>query len=287
MNFYIGISASIAAIVLGGIVTLLVMRVKRRRENDLRFAQIETWCQQVEVATTDAEIADLDSPNGRFYYRNFDFVHWTDFEETDRMRRAKLRWEAATHRRKVSRLQANVANAPYPANKAELLMKEYDSEVAAEVLGVGTERFKEVIAEMVLEDLAAAQAGDVPAMVRFMNFHDNYHQRFPEDLASAMSFPEDWNELVVNLIEAPLLGYFRHLNKNPQKGEVGLIAAEALRTQSLMLGKLTLAFCAQEQSRGKGRPFFPYREEIGDVLLADVTKMVERIHAERKLFTRS
>jgi hypothetical protein len=95
--------------------------------------------------------------------------------------------------------------------------------------------------------------------------------------------PDNWNEKVAQHFKAPSIKTFDGFTSDPQPGTVRLLAVRALRERSLVLGKVVLAYC--DIRRGKDHlPHYPYHQEVGDVLLAELAKMVDAIHVERKLF---
>lgn len=285
MFIYIILAATAITLIVG--LVLLVKRIAKHRLRMRMLAPIEEWCIQVEEATNDDELAEIDPNTFAFPYEDYKYVYWSDFEETERMRDARLKWAAAHRRVRVVQLRANVNAATHSADKAELLVNESDQSIVAEVMGLHSEVTSGVIVRMVLKELALAEAGDAAALKRFMHFSDKYRSKFAAELADSLSFPPMWNDLVAHLIKTPQLLHFRGVDKNPKNGKVGLLAAESLRTQSLVLGKLVLAFCSHERGGSGKRPFFPHREEIGGVLLADVTKMVDSLHAAKQLFVKA
>ncbi len=105
-----------------------------------------------------------------------------------------------------------------------------------------------------------------------------------------LSVTKDWNQLVAWVYETPSVQDFAGFNTEQVPGWVRARAAEALRMRSLIDGKVVLAYCSireetvRSQYRDSTKSRWPYRNEIGDVLLADVAKMVDAIHAQERLF---
>lgn len=81
-------------------------------------------------------------------------------------------------------------------------------------------------------------------------------------------YPARWNQLMIQFVRNPYLSDFVNVN-DLAPGRVSLIAAKALREQSLIRGLLVRAYCRDSE----------YRREVGDVLFADITKMVEQLQS--------
>ncbi len=122
--------------------------------------------------------------------------------------------------------------------------------------------------------LRQARQGDRDAFLNLRAFfasEKEYHQRRPIN-----GRPEDWAELVVRYLKNPDLtdfkdGSLRYNHQMPQPGELRLMAAEALRTESLVQGQEVLAHCNHYHTGGK------YHKEVGDRLLAELAKLVDQL----------
>lgn len=97
----------------------------------------------------------------------------------------------------------------------------------------------------------------------------------PMSVQAVLVAPSDWNDLVARLYENPHLNDFVQMERSMEPNRLLLMSAEALRTRSLTLAKIVLAFCAIKRAR---------YDELGPVMVADLAKLVDAIHAELGLF---
>mgnify|MGYP000977548246 CR=1 FL=1 len=133
---------------------------------------------------------------------------------------------------------------------------------------------------------AEVDAGESGAVLRFNVIRQSRDWNFVYLVQHGVvppACPDNWNDLVVTYFRTPSIETFDGFNPNPEDGRVRLMAAQALRNRSLVLGQVVLAYCSKNPS-GKR---YPYRDEIGDVLLAEVTKMVHAKHDDMGLFRRT
>jgi len=106
---------------------------------------------------------------------------------------------------------------------------------------------------------------------------------FQEQTGEAYAFPPDWNELIVRLFENPRLGAFVGCERNPAIGAVRLRAAKALRSdlsweQQLVDAQIVLAYADKRREKQ-----YIWRNEVGPILLAEVSKLVATIHSDQQL----
>lgn len=133
--------------------------------------------------------------------------------------------------------------------------------------------------------LTQARDGDAQAFhqLRAFVFPANYCP-YVRYTGKPYSFPDDWDDLLSIYVKNPVLADFCGVKKGLTVGDCALLAAEAVRTQSLRLGALVLAYCKETvwlRERGK---HYRWRDEVGDTLFAEVTLMVERIQAEQPAY---
>jgi hypothetical protein len=131
--------------------------------------------------------------------------------------------------------------------------------------------------------LERARQGDAESFHAFKTYV--FAHRFDEDgyrYQASRNYPtiEDWNELLVRFVKKPVFADFQSVRTEYASGEVRLLAAEALRKGSLVKAQLVLALCDERRARRGGPTYFPWREEVGDVLLAELAKLVDILHAE-------
>lgn len=263
------------------------MQVKRDRANE--------WIEQVNAAETDEDVLQV----GVFPYDRYDFrIEGALKDAHDKFYAAEQR---ERRRAKVQKYIKDYDEASTPAQKAELCIELCIEHYLSDVLDLTSETVGDRIVELLLEELSAAQGGDARALLRFLDFRRSHRFGRYETLAGILNdeqkemlaFPDNWDDLVTDLLETPSIFDYMFIQRQPAPGAVRLLAAEALDKRSLKLGKQVLAFCSQREEvmgdsgyrGGKSRQIiWPYRQEIGDVLLAEVTKMVHAIHAERGMF---
>ena len=80
------------------------------------------------------------------------------------------------------------------------------------------------------------------------------------------AYPDDWNDLVARFRDTPSISAFRGL---PERGpgDVRLLADEAVESDDLTNAQIALAYCNSESR---------YREAVGDVLTAQLARVVNR-----------
>lgn len=258
--------------------------------------EVQQWIERIETAQSDEEILEAGAypievrhlePEGAF---DEALQKYTAAKERNR-RRAQVDEYAAKYA------------AATPAGKADLCVEMRREHYLSDVLGLTDDEVGGRVVELILEELSAAREGDASALLRILNFRTVY--RIDNEYASNLYFlndeqkaslaiPSDWDDLVTELLETPSIHDFQLIQRQPAPGAIRLLAAQALDERSLKLGKIVLAFCSRREDvmgdggyRNSGRSrqaVWPYRQEIGDVLLAEVTKMVYAIHAERGMF---
>lgn len=124
--------------------------------------------------------------------------------------------------------------------------------------------------------LTHARAGDREAFTGLRSYVCTSYSNYKRDTGAKFAFPSDWDDLMVSFIANPQLGDFEVTRTDLAPGECRLLAAEALRTDSLLRAKLVLALCNKKNSYSDRHANHSWRNEIGCVLLAEVTKMVDR-----------
>ncbi len=142
--------------------------------------------------------------------------------------------------------------------------------------------------------LDRARKGDRQSFIELMTFAPEYSASsglnwldfYSGQTGKPYEAPKDWNKLVVRYFENPSLDDFRNISANRlTPGDCRLMAASALQEESLVLGQIVLALCKIGNNDSSYRPStsFPWRDEIGAVLLADVTKMVRRLQKQEQV----
>lgn len=134
--------------------------------------------------------------------------------------------------------------------------------------------------------LTAARGGDRDSFIELAKLTlDVYDQQYEEITRERYEDPEDWDDLVVRFHENPKITDFRWVNEKQSPGAVRHMAARALEQRSLKEAQIVLAFCSLSDTYYSGRhtyqKYWPWRDEIGNVLLAELTKMVRKLQIEQ------
>ncbi len=322
MNIYIKAALGLLAVLLIVLAIVKIVRAARKRReraeaqkrSDAREQEqlnkavevVQAWVDGITNATTDKQILShvthYDLTDSYYTRRVVNNDHFPGYVEARSL-------YVAAERRKQDRKEINAFNTrrkrAVGADEAVVLLafKHNESRLFEMATGLSVEQTGELIVELVLADLELARAGDANALRRFLSFRRVQSKNVlgvyaPYSWLEArwddMAFPEEWNDMVTEMIESPSLRDFEGVSHEPQPGMVRQMAAQALQERSLYLGKVVLAYCSVTEdvlgdtgyrSSGRSRQrIWPYKQEIGDVLLADVTKMVHAIHVEQKLF---
>ncbi len=109
-------------------------------------------------------------------------------------------------------------------------------------------------------------------------------------MSADYSIPDDWDELVATLFEHPSADLFFHHKYEPNA--VALAAVEALESRNIVLAKALLAYSMVRKSHVAGgntssshtQLYWPYRDAIGPIHMAQLAEMVSHLHHERGLF---
>lgn len=130
--------------------------------------------------------------------------------------------------------------------------------------------------------LQAAQSGDAAAFNEFRSYvlaGGLSYSSYADQVGEAFVLPDNWNTLMLKFVKNPLPGDFHGIRLDFVAGELRLLAAVALRTGSLTTAQVVLAMCNHRRSSYGTKPA-EWRAEVGDVLLADLAKLVDILHAE-------
>lgn len=141
--------------------------------------------------------------------------------------------------------------------------EDYDSSLVP-LIEVRIEKRLEELAPKVADILwARAEAGDQQAFRNLLLVIEEWIGK------SNYVYPAMWDNVVAELFENPNLADFI---PRPEQGpgEVRLMAVKALRERSVMHCKLVLAYCNADAET---------RAEVGDVLTADLAKLIDQAHA--------
>ncbi len=152
----------------------------------------------------------------------------------------------------------------------------YANSEALPDIGLSRAQVRLWIKKTYLEALGKARQGDRNEFLQLRAFfgeRKEYHKLDPIN-----GRPKDWSELVVRYLDNPDLSDFRegrvwYSHELPSTGELRLMAAEAIRTKSLLQCQETLAYCNHDDD---------YRQEVGDRLLAELAKLVDRLQLEAR-----
>jgi hypothetical protein len=95
-----------------------------------------------------------------------------------------------------------------------------------------------------------------------------------------LPYPDDWNELVARYVANPGVWDFC-IPQSFAEGEMRLLAARALRENDVVNAKIVLAYCKPYGSYSGS--WKAWRKELGDMLIADLSKLVDQHNAELRL----
>ncbi len=302
MTMFIYITIILLSLVVAMVLIVVFLELKKRRKHQERaqlqaasqaamnLSEMQRWVAKIDAAQTDEEIlATGDTSLSWHKYKNSGFS-----EAFQKFVDAETRARRASQVCEFKNLYQAAQNV---YEKVELCVRIYHEALSEDVIGVPKDEVGAHICDLILQELADARKNlDSQALLCFLAMSVKYSRPrnwvLSEEQQASLELPDDWDDLVVELLENPSI-YDFGLRADIEPGSVRMMAAEALRTRSLKLGKLVLAYCSiredvyGDSNRHAGRSrqiVWPYRGEIGDVLLAEVTKMVHSIHVERNMF---
>lgn len=286
------------ALVFVGLRVRKYLQAKERRRQADQFAKrvklekekpIRDWLAQIKIAGYDNEmlVAVGNPPAG-----------WEDFENVTEMIQRQQRSksylaEFAALTKDADVHMIKIRQTTDPVRQYELLFEVSSHYVSSteDKHWIEVQRCEKtpLYADLLLQ---LARGGDSASFIKLNKLtqlseydYSDYRTR----TNSHYTHPTDWNDLTARFYENPSLADFRILNCDPTEGSVRLMAAEALANRSLRDAKIVLAHCATENFIGSYRNeqiIWPWRSEIGDVLMAELAKMVVAIHAEKMMFVR-
>lgn len=224
------------------------------------------WVKQVLGADSDEEV--LDTEGFHVYSQQKPWL-----ESIPRYDHAQARYRAASRRSRnkerceelVLSLESDSVFGRYLALVEIHSSPEYQSGT-----GITDMQAKLSLRELFTALINQVRKGDLDAFNQLQKIFNDDRRR-PE----FVNYPEDWDDLVVMHLENPYMADFIHARKEFAGGELRLLAAEALRTSSLKDAKIVLAACNQWERR--------HSKEVGDVLLAELAKFVEKENSELAL----
>ena len=264
---------------------------KRYRTKQQRKAEAFTlhWVERVERATTDEQIVAC----GSLYLNDRIHAHLTD---KVRERAAESKYQAAANRAQTAKLaqEAHSASAPdlaYLCIDYHTSHKMLDTEA---IFGIPSDELGQLFTDVIAQTLEDAHNGSLMALHGYAQVMSHYYlQKFCDNYGAPLpTYPADWDDIVVQLVETPSVSDFKN-TPDQSIGQVQMKAAMALRTHDLKTAKLVLAYCLVEReeygnsvsgygysygyvSGGRSKQvIWPFRDAIGDVLLADLINMVE------------
>lgn len=125
--------------------------------------------------------------------------------------------------------------------------------------------------------LAEMRSGDVEAYAKLVELTSSGYRSAPSaywnQTGEAFKVPSDWDNVVAQIFKNPSLDEFRFVRRDVAPNDVRLMAAAALRSQSIRQAKIVLAFCAYEK----------YQAEVG-IMAAELAKLVDAHHDRHGMF---
>ena len=254
-------------------------------------ASVLEWVKRVEKATTDAEIVRSYKP----YVSTFDGdKHLAD---TARESAAVARYEQAVVRVKTAEFVQAVRAGGEPSDIASLCLAVFAFTPKLDtmpIFGIPAEELGQLFSDAMTKTETRARQGYPLALHGYTNVmgKPNLHKFCEAHGITPPVYPADWDDIVVEFVETPSVSDFKN-TPDQSIGQVQMKAAMALRTHDLKMAKLVLAYCLVEReeygnsvsgysysygyvSGGHSKQvIWPFRDAIGDVLLADLINMVE------------
>lgn len=295
--FGIAVASILLFIVIGASATSIARKRRLNKALTIGLAKykdlVESWVKEVEETSSDTELWTLASKRPSIkdiFYRQ---DRWRQLRSAAKYPAEKM-WGPARHQHALQkvkvakeRLEAperaaqqtyeKAKKAPDPRGELEILFELLStrSEVLAGI-SLTKAQIRLWIKKSYLKVLKEARAGDRNAFLQLRAFFANsqeYHKRAP-----IKGRPKDWSELVIRYLDNPDLSDFKeghrwYSSDMPQTGELRLMAAEALRTESLLQCQEVLAYCNYNAG---------FREEVGDRLVAELAKLVDRLQAKAR-----
>ncbi len=257
-----------------GLVAELVSALERRDENARK--RIRPWSGAYLIdgdvdIPTHSPLHEIVKKAIKSYDAEFDFQSSLKWYAADV---AVLKDDTAAYADRLAAGRA-IISAPEWARGLEQRFFEAVGTTADEILDLVNECYAAEMQRLLMELRRGA--------IRYTDFVE-FHRQLQGDVRREglkyIALPDDWNELVDANVELPSLRDFRWLRSygDMPRGQVALMAAEALRQDSSTLGKIVLAYANHHDGRA--------RAEIPDGLLTQVVKMVERKNAEARILPR-
>ncbi len=205
---------------------------------------------------------------------------------SDVPRRKKIASDRAWTKRRINEMRQREGDPAYAELRAVLKAPDVFS-----LLGEKDRLYLEHLSQSVTKKHAEelyrrACRGDVDSLDQLVDLvladHDERDAQislYSAQTGEAYAFPADWNNLVASAFVSPSLGSFIGCERNPERGSVRLRAAGALLPsqswmQQLLDAKIVLAYANERGYDGR----YTWRDEVGPVLLAEVSKLVVSIH---------
>lgn len=282
----------ISMLVLAGLLITLVifLGIKKRKKStakkreaqakhqaDLTF--VNNWISRVEHAGNDKELFEIEELP--YEYRK----HF----EGSRLKAAREKHFKASISYGCEEESQRVASAirdledPAALVRAKINLVRKPDKRALEILNTAVESLEKEIRQWFEDALEAARSGDKNQFFAICNFMEE-EPATRSSKGISFDYPDDWFDLVAQNVENPNIKDFAILNTDVEDGSIRQLAAEAIRDRSLTKAKIALAFCAISKYHYKHPKTFPHRDEIGDVMMADLAKMVAELHAEACMF---
>ena len=251
-------------------------------KHNANLALVNNWVRDVGRASSDTELLEIEE---------LPYEIRKDFESSEQLEAARKKHLAAWSRNvsekgSQSRALAIQSKEDDPAELAMLKVNlvRHPDDRALEILNATVESLEKEVRQWFEGALEAVRSGDKNQFFAICSFMtEEPTARYSKGIT--FDYPDDWFDLVAQNVENPSISDFAILNTDVERGAIRQLAAEALRDRSLTNAKIALAFCAISKRYGYKDPVsHPWREEIGDVLMAELAKMVAELHTEAGMF---
>lgn len=284
-------------------VTILKASAKERRN---KLAANSAWAHKVNRATTDEAIATLDdipysdskAVNDQIATAIVRYREAGQAVEAERIKQARQKREAdeAAQRQAVAERINGLRQREGTLTYVELEEFIFDHEIGLLYINQEDETYMDGLMARLAKAFAdelceKAHRGDSESIETLIDlvFPDPEDWRaetstFQAWTKEAYAFPDDWNELIARLVENPPLDVFVGYEDDPAPGTIRLRAATALLPdltweERLAHAKIALAYADRRDDDDQ----YVWRDEIGPILLAEVSKFVASIHHAQQL----
>lgn len=293
---YLYIPIAVAALVVAAVLTVVIRKHAAKRQTQAlvneRMSDIEQWVQRLESAEDDPKtLADAGKMPHSSGYIDAIWGGYRWFALGDEL--AKRVSEVHSKVQTAKSLERDLAICKNHLKKDDLsglyetlkVLQKWSGKGRAYLCsGLGTDadqlrqKLQSAVDSWLEELLGKARAGDA---VAFHELFDFYRSEWPKieryqrvGLKFEKNLPDDWDQIVVRCLKSPAVKHFARFEIDMPAGYWRLKAAGIINDGSDLVGALKVLAVANHYEHYLG---MIWREEIGDVLLAELARLVDRL----------